>query len=220
MPKIVEEILVEAEMKDGLLKDVVILGPVSKNNRKYSEAAMKKAVSLYEGKPVFMNHDIKNPSRSAEDRFGVLKNVRFHEGKLKGDLNYLTTHPMTARVGEDLNKKSGFFGLSHVADATCTKDGMVESIESVYSVDLVTNPATTINLMEAEITEIEKIDKKSEPTTEDDRITKLEAKIEALTKAVNSKYLAPQSLAPNTSESTDPSIPTDPKLLAKWLKTA
>ena len=152
----------QPKLGDGVIKDVLVLGINSRNRRRYKPDAMKRASLLYEGVAVFLDHptneDRERKGRAAEDRFGVLRGVHFQEsngGQLRGDLQYLTTHPMAPRVAEDLQRGLNFFGLSHLADGTgSTEKGtgitMVESIDRVIEVDLVTNPATALNLREQE----------------------------------------------------------------------
>ncbi len=145
----------------GVIRGVVILGAKSKNGREYSVRAMRAAVPLYEGVKVFVDHPVQSDydrkGRSADDRFGQLKNVRFVESekKLRGDLVYLTGHPLAERVAEDLRRDTKFFGLSHLANGTGRQqaDGtmLIESIDGVKEVDLVTGSATTAGLMEAEL---------------------------------------------------------------------
>ncbi|AMV27361.1 hypothetical protein VT84_23380 [Gemmata sp. SH-PL17] len=140
---------------NGVLPNVKILGQKSRNKRFYTEGAMKGAVSLYEGKAVYISHAReKIKHRDAPERFGRLKNVRFEPGKkeLRGDLVYLESQAqMTAMLKEDLERGLNFFGLSHVADGQFhVKEGVkvVTKIDKVESVDLVSDPATATSLRE------------------------------------------------------------------------
>jgi hypothetical protein len=156
----------QTTFENGVVRNVLVLGSKSKNKRQYAGAAMKKAVPLYENVAVYVDHPTKEDKerhgRSADDRFGVLRDVRFveqgREGpENRGDLHYLTTHPMAPRVAEDWKRGLNFFGLSHLADGYGrTEKGsgltMVESIDKVVEVDLVTNPATAMSLREQEET--------------------------------------------------------------------
>ena len=150
-------------MEEGVLKDVLIHGSKSRNKREYTAAALRNAVSLYENAAVYADHpnalDREKKGRDAADRFGVLRNVRFVESdagpQIRGDLFHLVTHPLSPRVEEDQRRNLKFFGLSHLADGTGVYDQkrkitMVESIDKVTEVDLVTNPATALSLREQE----------------------------------------------------------------------
>ena len=152
----------KATIESGLIKDVRILGQKSRNGREYSAGAISGAVKLYENAPVFINHA--DGKRSADDRFGLVKNVRIATDGLRGDLEFLATHPMAARVTEDVTRDMRLFGLSHDVDGTAKRTAsgslLVESIDKVNSVDLVTGAATVTSLREqfegddAETTEI------------------------------------------------------------------
>ncbi|AMV26110.1 hypothetical protein VT84_17055 [Gemmata sp. SH-PL17] len=140
---------------NGVLPNVKILGQKSRNKRFYTEDAMKGAVSLYEGKAVYISHaGEKVKHRPATERFGRLKNVRFEPGKkeLRGDLVYLESQAqITAMLKEDMERGLNFFGLSHVADGHWhLKEGVkvVTKIDKVDSVDLVSDPATATSLRE------------------------------------------------------------------------
>jgi len=152
-----------SQQSDGVIKDVLVLGTKSKNGRTYTTGAMKNAVALYEGAAVYNDHptkaDKERGGRAAADRFGNLQNVRFVEGvngpQLRGDLVYLTTHPLAVQLSEAEQRKLPYFGLSHLADGTFRQDAtsktvFIESIDTVTEVDLVTNPATATSLREQE----------------------------------------------------------------------
>lgn len=153
----------QSTQEDGIIRNVLILGSNSRNRRKYTPEAMSKAATLYEGKEVYTDHptsiDRDRKGRAAADRFGVIKNAHFVESangpQLRGDLHHLTTHPLSPRVEEDRRRNLQFFGLSHLADGTGhTEKGtnmtIVESIDRVHEVDLVSNAATAVSLMEQE----------------------------------------------------------------------
>lgn len=158
MAKLLETVLLEATepTTPGVIPNVKVLGRKSRNRREYTDDAMRGAIHLYEGAIVYTNHgEPGKKHRPMDDRFGRLRNVRFDEQKheLRGDLEHLTTHPSAARLKEDIERKLGYFGLSHDADGLYhMRDGVkvVSQIEKVNSVDLVTNPATAISLLEQE----------------------------------------------------------------------
>lgn len=134
----------------GVIRDVQILGRVSKNRRTYSEAALQQAASLTEGASVFLNHPHRREASAERDlahKIGWLENVRVSGGAVRGDLHLLLTHPQAATVLEAAQKNPGLMGLSHCAEGS-VKNSVVESVERVYSVDLVHNPATSRGLFE------------------------------------------------------------------------
>src|SRR5688500_7189194 len=89
-----------ATVQDDVLKNVVLLGPVSTNGNEYSAGAMRSAVPLYEGHPIYIDHDLKAKARKTHERFGHAENVRFverdHDGRprVRGDIPFLRSHPM------------------------------------------------------------------------------------------------------------------------------
>lgn len=152
--QIVETVFMEnAKLVNGEIADVVVCGQTSRNKRRYNAAALQKALHFYEGKEVYVNHDPKATLRNANDRIGTLKDVYWDGERIRAKrLVILESHAMTPKVQEDLTRNLGFFGLSHVIDGqyTVDKDGVqvVEQIDRVTSVDLVSNAATCRSLME------------------------------------------------------------------------
>lgn len=151
---VVETVFIEgAKLVNGTIADVVVCGQKSRNKRRYKPEALQKAAAQYEGKAVYVNHDPKAVLRSADDRIGQLKGVYWDGERLRAkQLVILESHKMTPKVKEDLERSLGFFGLSHVVDGqyTVDKDGfqVVEQIDKVTSVDLVSDAATCKSLME------------------------------------------------------------------------
>ena len=145
----------KVDREAGVIRGVKILGLESANGRSYSRAAVKEAKSLYEGRQVNFNHRKPgdNRERPIEDRAGWLKDVtEASDGGLVGDLHLLTTDPRSAKVMEAADKNPALFGLSHAAQGRMNRTGktpVVEAIESVRSVDIVTDPATNKSLFEA-----------------------------------------------------------------------
>jgi len=145
------------DVERGVISGVRVLGLSSTNDRRYEPEAVRRAVPLYQGIKVFVDHpprkDGPNASRSSNDVIGQLKNVRFVEGKgLYGDLHLLRSHPLTRRVLEAAQHMPNAYGLSHNAHGNSeNRDGtdVITSIESVRSVDLVSEPATSGGLYES-----------------------------------------------------------------------
>lgn len=207
----------EAKLEAGIIRGVHILGFKSKNRREYSPAAVEKAKGLYEQASVFIDHDPKT-ARSAEERFGVLENVTFEKDGLRGDLKFLEAHPMAARVKEDVARDLRLFGLSHNIDGKGAKNDkgilIVESIDKVTSVDLVTGAATVNGLLES--IQPEAVEDTTQLT---EQITSLNEQVKTLTGqleqtqkdlAVAKKLLKPVSTA-------TAAVTTDPKKLTEWL---
>jgi hypothetical protein len=141
----------------GVIKNVKVLGTKSINGRSYTLEAMRRAIPLYEG--VMVNIDHPKPAegpdgqRSSYDRFGRLVRVHCESDGLYADLEFLTSHAMAARVCEDAERGLGVFGLSHNAGGAGSRDRngnlVIQEITHVRHVDLVADPATVTNLFES-----------------------------------------------------------------------
>jgi hypothetical protein len=140
--------------ENGILFGVKLIGEHSKNGRRYKPEAMKAAVGLYEGRKMYVNHPGKNEGaeRKFEDWGGVFKNVRHIEGQGNfGDLHLRRNSGFFEGILEAAKTFPNAVGFSHVADGDSKMEGdteIVESIREVFSVDLVTDPATTAGFFE------------------------------------------------------------------------
>lgn len=133
------------------VRNVALTGRNSRNGYTYTEAALREAVGLYEGRPVFLDHaaNISRPlERSARDLVGSIANVRYEAGRIRGDIDVLDTE--SGRTFLALAEgNSASVGMSHVVLAARSADKqIVERIEEVISVDAVVFPATTLTLRE------------------------------------------------------------------------
>jgi hypothetical protein len=141
----------------AIVHNVKIIGFQSANDREYTPEALRQAIPMYEGVNVNIDHPEGGPDeqRSAWDRIGFLKNVKFVEGKgLFGDLHLLPSHPFTERILEAAEKMPQIYGLSHNAkgegfEDKKTKKFVVNKVAEVRHVDLVADPATTHSLAES-----------------------------------------------------------------------
>ncbi len=142
---------IAVDSKKGLISGVKILGLESKNGRVYTPEAIRNAAGLYEGKRVNVDHTEPGESRSYRDRMGKLQNIMVREDGLYGDLFVNPQHPLAEQLFWDAEHAPENVGLSHDVTGKVTRRGgkaTVEAIETVRSVDLVANPATTAGLFE------------------------------------------------------------------------
>lgn len=143
----------------GVIEGVKLIGTVSKNGRVYPPSVLSKAVRLYEGAKVNVDHpSTGNPSspRGYRDRIGVMRNARFVEGSgIYADFHYNPQHALAKQLAWDAENNPESLGFSHNALTRVSgKDRqgreIVEEIVSVRHVDLVADPATTRGLFESE----------------------------------------------------------------------
>lgn len=139
----------------GWLRGVKLVGGTSRNGRRYPGDTLSSAVELYRGKKVYVDHP--KPSdfeadRSVRDWVGTIHNPRFEAGAIYGDVLLRKASPMFEEIVEMAELHSSALGFSHVADGDSHHDGgieVIDRIKAVYSVDLVTEPATTSGLFES-----------------------------------------------------------------------
>lgn len=145
-----EHSLAEAviEREAAVVRNVVLLGWSSRNGYQYRLEAMRQAVPLYEGRPVFIDHPQRSPTqRPLRDFAGQVLQPRFEGEKLWGDLRLLG--PNTPWLLDLIEAAPKEIGLSHVVLGQRSTDGKaVERIEQVVSVDIVAFPATTQSFRE------------------------------------------------------------------------
>lgn len=144
----------------AVIRGVKILGSTSRYTsgrilRRYSESALAEAAKKYENISVKLDHpDRKNPDvdRSAKDTIGWLEGCKVSSDGVYGNLHYLKTHPFASTLVEIAQRNPSRIGLSHNAlgrEVIQKGERVVESIESVNSVDLVDRPATNSSLFES-----------------------------------------------------------------------
>jgi hypothetical protein len=146
-------VTLQADAEKGVIRGVKILGLVSKNGREYLPEALRKAVTLYEGRAVNVDHAARDGRRSYRDRIGRLSAVEQRADGLYGDLHFNPKHALAEQLAWDAGNAPENVGLSHDAVGRTVRRGgktIVEEIESVRSVDLVADPATTGGLFESE----------------------------------------------------------------------
>lgn len=149
---------VQVDRAAHVIRGVKIVGLHSPaRNRVYLDAALRRAVALYEGTKVNLNHHRpRSPEdfRPLEDRIGRLSDAHFREGEgIFADLAFNPQHPFADTLVWWAEHDSDAIGLSHDALGRETRRGtvrVVESIERVNSVDLVADPATNRGLFESD----------------------------------------------------------------------
>ena len=180
-----------------LVQNVALAGRDSRNGYRYTEAALRTALPLYDHKPVFLDHsrDRSHPrDRSTRDLVGSIVNPRFEDGRIRGDIHVLDTDSGRTFLALVESDAPGV-GMSHVVLARRSADGQtVEAIEDVVSVDAVVNPATTSTFRESldiadeeisvgEAAAVVETDSVAESAVDREEILRLQAEIDRLTAA-------------------------------------
>lgn len=151
-----QESIERVDAQNGVLYGVKLLGENSRNKRRYSKEAMKRAVSKYDEVNSYVDHP--DRERLSEDRkfnqwSGVFRNPRYVEGKgIFADLHLRQKGTYFEGILEAAQKFPTALGFSHVAEGESKLDGeteIIESIREVFSVDLVMDPATTAGIFES-----------------------------------------------------------------------
>jgi hypothetical protein len=143
------------DAENGVIRHAKLRGMESKNNRRYTREATDKSVALYDGSKVYVNHPRRSDSgedRSFESLAGVVQNPKAESGGIYGDVHLLKESPHYRQIVEAAQRFPKSIGFSHVADGDSRMEGsteVIESINSVLSVDLVTDPATTNGIFES-----------------------------------------------------------------------
>ncbi len=138
---------------NGVIHNVKVLGLKSANGRRYLQEAIKKAIGLYEGKGSYLNHS-KRPGeeRDVRDQVAWLENVRVEDDGAYADWCYFKEHRDVMPLVEAAERNPKLFGLSHnVRGRERRENGenIIEAIEAVHSIDVVTDPATTSGWFES-----------------------------------------------------------------------
>ena len=136
----------------GVIRGVKLLGRESKRGREYPPATMAKALHLYEGAKVNVDHVPPGTTRSYRDRLGVIRNAQLKEDGIFADFHFNPKHALAEQIAWDAEHAPEKLGFSHDTRGSSSSRGgkvVVESIDSVVSVDLVANPATTSSLFES-----------------------------------------------------------------------
>lgn len=143
------------DLAGNCLRGVKVLGRRSRNNREYLESAIAGAQKLYESAKVYTDHPASSShTRSVRELIGWLEGVRLQGGELYADLHLV--HPkadtFVPKLLDLAARKPSLVGLSHNAtgrEQTGSGGTIIEAIDHVHSVDLVSDPATVNGIFES-----------------------------------------------------------------------
>lgn len=143
---------VRVDRETGVIHGVKVLGWESANGRRYDPSGVDP--SLYEGRRVNAGHQKGGGDRDPRDTYAVLEGVsKAADGLYAERLCLLNPKgEFEQRLLGAAEKAPRLFGLSHTARGR-EKQGsggkIIEAVESVESVDLVTDPATVAGFFES-----------------------------------------------------------------------
>lgn len=151
---ILSEAVVESEEgKQAIVRNVALSSTKSRNGYTYSEKAYQDGTHLYENASVFIDHELKKPrERSVRDLAGTVINPRFNAvtKRMMGDIIPLSTESGRFFIELARNRPPNV-SMSHVVTGKRnTAKTIVESIQEVLSVDVVTGAAATTSFSEQE----------------------------------------------------------------------
>lgn len=151
-----DQLVVDAENR--LVLNVALAGQLSRNGYQYTEESLAAAASLYDNKPVFLDHASSRGrllDRSTRDLVGSITNPRYVAGRIRGDIRVLASESGELFLKLVESQTPGV-GMSHVVLAERSVDGkLVQRISEVVSVDVVVNPATTQTFAESLSSDLE-----------------------------------------------------------------
>lgn len=140
------------DKENMIIKNVAVLGSISKNNRKYTKQALEDAVRVFENTKAFLSHSSRQ--RSLNELIGFFKNLHISESdnKVKGDFYLLDESEIGKKILKIAETNPGLAGFSIDAVGKLRQENgetIVESIEKGNSIDLVLNPATVNGIFES-----------------------------------------------------------------------
>lgn len=152
-----ESITIDREA--GIVRGVKLLGLKSRNRRNYDTPGVRSsAPEKLTGAQIYIDHPpTAKAARSYRDKIGVVEGSIEHRPGAGhfGVIRYNTKHPLAEQFLWDLENAPNTLGMSINAEVNSGKvdrngDTVIESIESIRSVDIVTKPATTRGMFESE----------------------------------------------------------------------
>lgn len=148
------------EAAAGTLKGVKLLGLRSRNGKNYdSQGVRNTAISRLSGARVYVDHpEDARKTRSYSAAFGFVQEgtVEYRAGKgYYGTIRWNPQHPAASQFAWDVANTPKNLGMSingrvKTGGRDSQGDLVVESIDEIRSVDLVTRPATAVGIFESE----------------------------------------------------------------------
>ena len=190
------------EAESSVIRGVKLLGLRSRNRRNYdTEGVRRTAKVLFEGAKVFIDHpQTPDQPRSYRDSFGVVEGYEYRPGAGHfGNIRYNPEHPLAKQFAWDVTNAAKNLGMSVNARIMPGKvdrsgDLVVESLEMVRSVDIVTKPATADGIFEHEEDDLMTIDLKTLKEKHPDLVEQLLSESQESTKTTAELMSAQKAL--------------------------
>ena len=152
------------DKKNLIVKDHVVLGPLSKNGYRYPVATQEAAIKakIFEGAKAYLNHPTTKEmgeARDVRDLIGEHRNLRLNGEKTYSDLYLVNNRTVQDHVLPIAESAPHLIGSSVVIRGKMKKvENDLPEIEAIYacrSIDLVSEPATTNGLYESQKESVE-----------------------------------------------------------------
>jgi len=141
---------------DDIIKNVCLISKESKNNRIYSDEALRTISEKAENVKVFLNHpEVGEKYRKVEKLLGQIKNSTKQGEKVYGDLHLLKHQNFVLNIARQMPEIGIGFSIAAEGKTETLSDGKmnVVDITNLSSIDLVVSPATTKSLFDGKIEE-------------------------------------------------------------------
>lgn len=144
----------------GVVRNVRVIGPRSRNGRKYPPAVTARHAALFDGAAVNLGHHFEARTGLPAEvppqaRFGRLANPRAANGGVVADLMFNPKHPFAESFAWAVTNAPEMYSFSALQRVRWQKardadgDQVAEAILEVSSVDLVCDGATTSSVFES-----------------------------------------------------------------------
>ena len=147
------------DKKNLVIRDHVVLGPLSKNGYRYPKATQEAAIKdkIFEGAKAYLNHPSAKEvgeARDVRDLIGEHRNIRLKGEKTYSDLYLVNNRTVQDHIMPVAESHPHLIGSSVVIRGKMKKvEGDLPEIETIYacrSIDIVSEPATTNGLYESQ----------------------------------------------------------------------
>lgn len=139
-----------------VIRDHVVLGPISKNGYTYPVKTQQESIGVFEGAKAYLNHPVARDmgeARDVRDLIGQHKNIRVVGEKTYSDLYLVNNRTVQDHVLPIVESAPSLIGSSVVIRGKLKKvEGGIPEMAQILacrSIDLVSEPATTQGLYES-----------------------------------------------------------------------